>query len=71
MEKKKLGALWLRQSQAGKHFMTGELEIEGEKIQIVAFQNDKGDNEKRPDYQIFESEPREHREEISPEDAPF
>lgn len=74
----KLGALWLKESGKGKKYMSGNIEINGEKIQIVVFKNDKGGVETRPDYQIFKSEKREQvvnanneSEEISVDEIPF
>ena len=67
-----IGALWLKQSKAGKTFMSGELDMNGEKIKIVVFKNNKDGVETRPDYQIFKSEEREQKqEEINLADIPF
>lgn len=68
--KNKIGALWLKQSKAGKTFMSGELDIDGEKIRIVVFKNDKDGVETRPDYQIFKSEEKK-QEEVDIADIPF
>lgn len=65
----RIGGLWLKQGRQGK-FMSGEIEINGKKIQIVVFKNDKGDNPKRPDYTIHIPDKRETKRE--PEDEePF
>lgn len=53
-----LGALWKRQGTKGE-FFTGNIEVNGTKLDIVIFSNDKGDNPKRPDYKIYKSQPKE------------
>ena len=77
---KPIGALWSKVSAKGADFMAGNVEINGEKTEIVIFKNDKGDNEKRPDWKIYESKPREtaddkakraYEEEISVDEIPF
>lgn len=45
---KSIGALW--QNQKG---MSGQIEINGEKINIVVFTNDYKQAENHPDYKIF------------------
>jgi len=45
-------ALWLKEGKKGK-FMSGEIEVSGEKLRVMVFKNDKGDNDKRPDYRIM------------------
>lgn len=57
-QKKDIGALWMRTSGKGTKFLSGFLELDGKKHEIIAFANDKGGNEKRPDYRIYPSEPR-------------
>ena len=52
-----LGALWKRQGTKGE-FFTGNIEVNGTKLDIVIFSNDKGDNPKRPDYKIYKSQPK-------------
>jgi hypothetical protein len=54
-----IGALWEKKDKNGKTFYSGQIEIsQSQKINVVCFQNDKGDNPKKPDYKIFKSEPR-------------
>ena len=50
---KKLGAFWKKQSKSGKKFLAGEIEIDGVKTKITCWPNQKGENEKRPDYVIY------------------
>lgn len=56
MKNEQLGALWLNESKNGNKYMSGELEINGEKIRIVVFKNTK-QKETHPDYKILKSEP--------------
>ncbi len=53
---KSIGAIWIKTAKSGKPYMTGNIEINGTKIDIVVFSNDKGGNDSRPDYRIFKSE---------------
>ena len=53
-----IGGLWLHEGKGGSKFMAGEIEVDGKKVPIIVFKNDKRDNPKRPDYRIFKSEPR-------------
>jgi uncharacterized protein (DUF736 family) len=55
---KPIGALWIKTSSKGTEFLTGNVEIDGVKTEIVVFKNDKGENEKRPDYKIYKSRPK-------------
>ena len=73
MALKKIGGLWLKDGQKGK-FFSGQLELDGKKIDILVFKNDKGDNPKRPDYQIMlrDDEPQEWQpQELTEDDIPF
>jgi len=54
----KIGALWLKESSKGKKYFSGQIELNGEKTQIVVFKNNKDGVETRPDYQIFKSKPK-------------
>lgn len=57
-----LGALWLRESKAGRKYMSGT--VAGERV--VVFKNTfKKPGESSPDYRVYKSEPRE--EQSSPE----
>ena len=59
MENKKsnIGGLWLKTSKAGNKFMSGSIEIEGNKHQFIVFKNKHKDSEKHPDYVILPSTP--------------
>jgi uncharacterized protein (DUF736 family) len=50
---KKVGAFWKKTSEAGKHYLGGEVEINGVKTNITCWSNDKGGVEKRPDFVIY------------------
>jgi uncharacterized protein (DUF736 family) len=53
-ETKKIGALWKKTTQSGKDLLTGNIEIDGKKIQIAVFVNSyKTENPKAPDYVIY------------------
>lgn len=57
-KKKNVGGIWSKTSANGNQYLSISLEINGVKQNFVAFKNDKGDNEKRPDYSVF---PREEK----------
>lgn len=53
-ETKKIGALWKKTTQSGRDLLTGNVEIDGKKIQIAVFVNSyKAENPKAPDYVIY------------------
>jgi uncharacterized protein (DUF736 family) len=53
-ETKKIGALWKKTTQSGKKLYTGNVEIDGKKIQIAVFENSyKAENPKAPDLVIY------------------
>lgn len=55
MSKRKIGALWSKQTEEGKEYYSGVItDLRGD-IQIVAFKNDKK-TENQPDYDILLSE---------------
>ncbi len=59
MTNRKIGALWSKKTSEGKEYFSGVIsDLRGE-IQIVAFKNDKKENENQPDYDILLSEPKE------------
>lgn len=51
--KKDSGAMWLRKTKTGDDYLSGSIEIKGEKIQFVAFLNGQKKSENQPDYRIF------------------
>jgi hypothetical protein len=65
------GAIWARTSKAGKPYLSIVFTAaDGRKSEFIAFENDKGDNEKRPDYKIFRSEPRNDNSPVGPQGSP-
>lgn len=53
-----IGALWSKIAKNGYEYFSGYVEINGEKHQIVIFENPrKGDGEKYPVFRIYESRP--------------
>jgi len=76
MEKKQsIGALWLNESQSGKKYMSGHVEIDGAKHKIVVFKNDYKEEDKHPDYKIYPSVERKSGEpkksDTFEDDVPF
>lgn len=57
MSNKKLGALWEGTTKNGQLYFNGSIEINGEKIKVVVFKNNKRPDKKDPDYVIYESQP--------------
>jgi uncharacterized protein (DUF736 family) len=58
-KQKDIGAMWNREAKSGLAYMTGSIEIDGKRHEIVVFRNDKGGNDKRPDWKIYPATPRE------------
>lgn len=48
---KKIGALWVKNGKKGR-FLSGEIEVDGSRISVMVFKNEKGENPKRPDYTV-------------------
>lgn len=64
-----IGALWGKVAKNGLNFMSGYLELNGEKIKIVVF-SQKQKSEKSPTHIILKS--KEQRQEVvETEDLPF
>lgn len=86
MEKEKsIGAFWKKQSANGNEYYSGNIEIDGKKIYLVAFNNTRKQTENQPDIQIYISKKKEGtskpvevekelptiQEEIDTKDIPF
>jgi hypothetical protein len=56
-----VGRIWNKTSKAGKPFISGYLYLEGQKIDLVGFQNKKREGKNDPDYIIKISSPIEER----------
>ena len=58
MEKKKgAGGLWIKTDKNGKQYLSGSIEVNGDKVYFAAFPND-GKEGNQPDYKISLSEKR-------------
>lgn len=67
MEAASIGALWIKTSRKGNKFLTGEIEVKGERIALVVFKNvHKQSGEKTPDYRIFLGTPLERQRDEEP-----
>jgi len=55
---KDIGALWQKTSTKGS-YLSGYIEVDGVKKNIVCFINTYKSEQKHPDYKIYPSEPRE------------
>ena len=53
-----VGALWETRSRNGLSFMTGNVEVNGHRMKIVAFKNANKKTDKHPDWRIFISKPK-------------
>lgn len=54
-----IGGLWKKVSQSGSEYMSGSVDVNGEKVQIVVFPNIyKKAGERTPDFKILVSEPK-------------
>jgi len=62
MAQDSVGAIWRRTAKSsGKEYLSIVFtRADGSKSEFIAFENDKGGNEKRPDYKIYKSEPRQN-----------
>ena len=58
MAEKSIGGLWKNKTKKGDTYLSGSIEIGGEKVKIVIFKNNYKEEEKHPDYRIFESKPQ-------------
>lgn len=77
-QNEKRGALWLKESKSGQKYLNGYITVEGEKILITAFKNDKYEEEgNKPYYNLVVNEPRGDEEKpanipvVKDEELPF
>lgn len=68
--KKSIGAFWKQMSKSGKAYYSGNIEIAGKKIQLVAFDNANKQG-KQPDIQVYLSEPKAEKTETQENGIPF
>lgn len=70
----RIGALWIKRKN-NNVFMSGELEIDGEKIRILVFKNTYKEQDNQPDYNIMlprdESRRDSRRNDDYNDDIPF
>lgn len=76
MENRDIGALWAKVSAKGLEFLSGSVEINNVRHQIVLFKNTRKSKPNHPDWNIFPSTPRPETnpngtEKVSSEDVPF
>ena len=65
--KKDVGAIWRRTSKDGKEYLSIQFsKPDGTKSEFIAFLNNKDGVDKRPDYKIYHSTPREERSSPAP-----
>ena len=56
---RELGALWIKQGNSSKDYMTGHCSVNDEKISVVVFKNNNKSSDRAPDYVIYKHKPRE------------
>ena len=52
-----IGALWIKKSAKGVSYLSGNIEINGQKIKIAVLKNTYKKTERQPDYRILQSTP--------------
>ena len=57
-KRNKLGALWSRETRSGGNLLKGVLDIDGKKIDIVIWANGYKENDRQPDFYIYEDDYR-------------
>ncbi len=72
---RKIGALWIKQSQDGRNYLSGVIQDLSGDINIAVFKNDKKEADKQPDYNIVLSEKSKPVPQVEgvpgPDDIPF
>lgn len=62
-----MGALWIKDGKNGK-YMSGVVEIDGVKHNIVVFKNNYKERENQPDYRILKPKPKDAPKEETKQD---
>lgn len=52
--KTKVGALWQNTSQRGLPYLSGKIEVGGQKVELIVFENKDKKKENQPDYTIYQ-----------------
>ena len=72
---RKIGALWIKQTQDGRNYLSGVIQDLSGDINIAVFKNDKKEADKQPDYNIVLSERPKPAPQVEggpgPDDIPF
>ena len=63
-KEREIGAFWKRESSNQK-FLSGKIEIEGKKMEVVMFTNNFKEKDNQPDYRLYLSEDRRAKLETS------
>lgn len=69
MDNKDIGALWAKTSKKGLEFLSGTIEIDNVRHEIVLFKNGRKSKPNHPDWTIFKSAPRADSNQTSTEQA--
>ena len=58
-KKQSIGGVWVKESKAGERFISMQIDINGQKVNLVGFKNKyKEEGGKQPDYKLYVSEPK-------------
>ena len=57
LRESEIGAQWEKETQDGKEYMTGNINLNGEKVSLVLFRNRFKDDDLKPDFRIYKREP--------------
>ena len=63
----KIGALWLKKTQDGKTYMSGNIQYPGTEMSFAVFKNEDKQSENQPDYNIVWSPERKNNNNQSQE----
>ena len=75
-KKESIGAFWINESQSGKKYLSGSVTVNGVTQKVVVFKNDYKQEDKHPDYRVYESTPKGEQSQAAPskgfeDDVPF
>jgi|TARA_R110000744_G_scaffold91125_5_gene176943 uncharacterized protein (DUF736 family) len=63
-KEREIGAFWKRESPNQK-FLSGKIEIEGKKLEVVLFSNRFKEKDNQPDYRLYLSADKQSKPEVS------